>query len=80
MKYAVFPDHVVSRTDGQVHFIGAAELINLYGVDPRECFVIDFNAGPRAYAQQMRLVEEEGLIHLRPSYRGNYKLEKTNGR
>lgn len=34
-KYLVRPSRVVSRNDGEVHFISARKLIQLHGVDPR---------------------------------------------
>ena len=40
IKYAIRPGHVVSRTDGQVHYVGVAELMHLWGVRPSECIVI----------------------------------------
>ncbi len=73
MKYAVHPDYVVSRNDADVHHIDANSLIRLYGVDPRECVVIDKEkTNARTYAHLMRCADEDGLIHLRPRFDGNY--------
>ena len=38
-KYLVHAGTVVSRNDGDKHFINARELMRLYQVDPRECVV-----------------------------------------
>lgn len=74
MKYAIHPDFVCSKTDRDAHYIDAQHLIHLYGVDPRECVVINDNADRRSYVQLMRLAEQDNLIHLWPRYDGNYKL------
>lgn len=74
MKYSVHPDFVVSKTDRDVHYISADHLIHLYGVDPRDCVVIDDNADRRTYANLMRLAEEDNLIALRPRFDGNYTI------
>lgn len=75
MKYAVHPDFAISKSDGDVHYISADHLIHLYGVDPRECVVINDNADRRTYANLMRLAEEDNLIHLWPRFDGNYTLK-----
>jgi hypothetical protein len=40
IRYAVFPGNVTSENDGDKHYVGARQLMHLYGVDPRECIVI----------------------------------------
>ena len=40
-KYLVIPGHVFSQNDDQQHYIGAGQLMRLYGVDPKECIIID---------------------------------------
>ena len=61
-KYALHPGYVISRNDGDEHYIGEWQLQRLYGVQPNECVLV----GPG--------VAGEGLIHLRPRYDGNYTL------
>lgn len=36
-KYAVWPREVVSKYDGDVHYISFLKLCRLYGVNPSEC-------------------------------------------
>ncbi len=64
-KYVICPGWVESQTDGDRHFIGAARLMQLYGVSPAECFV------ERAWPFRPL---PEGLIPLGPRYRGDYTL------
>ena len=72
MKYAVFPDYVKSKSDGDEHYITGDMLIHLYDVDPNECVVIDDRNNQRIRVELMRLAEEDKLIQLRPRYDGNY--------
>ena len=37
--YILFPGMVVSKADGDVHYIDAPTLARLYGLDIRECIV-----------------------------------------
>lgn len=64
LKYLVVPDYVLSKNDKQWHWVGAADLIRLYKVDPRECFI--FNPERRLYP--------DSLIELYPKYNGDYKV------
>lgn len=78
-KYAVWPGLVTSKTDGQVHFISAAQLVMLYGVKWDECIVYD---AARLYelpdsVRESRMAVAESLIPLRPRYDGNYTLPKS---
>lgn len=74
MRYAIHPDFVLSKSDGDVHYIGALQLIFLYRVAPRECLVIDDSKDRYTYARLMARAEEEGLIHLWPRYDGDYTI------
>ena len=40
IKYAVYPGMIRSRNDGDWHYVGAAQLIRLYGVRPSECLIV----------------------------------------
>lgn len=40
-KYVICPGYVTSQTDGQSHYIGAKQLMQLYKVDPRDCHVYE---------------------------------------
>ena len=39
IKYILVPDWVISRTDGDKHFISSDKLARLYGVPLRECMI-----------------------------------------
>jgi len=70
-RYILHPGYVESKNDGQRHFIGAAELSRLYGVDMRNC-VIDDESG-----LGMRGVRPAPTdVHLYPSYHGDYTLRE----
>jgi len=63
-RYIVHPGFVVSRTDGDQHYIGYSQLIALYKVDPTLCIL--YKEGeyiPRALD-----------AHLYPKYSGDYSL------
>lgn len=79
LKYSIHPDYVLSRRDGDVHFIDARELMNLYGVSPHECLVIRDSDGRKNYALLMARAEELCLLPLRPRFDGNYKLNRQQG-
>lgn len=67
-KYYVVPGEVVSREDGQRHFVSADTLMDLYGVDPEECVIA------RAYPFQGTGMQTEGLRTLKPRWDGRYRL------
>jgi hypothetical protein len=72
MKYAVYPGYVTSKNDGDRHWIGATELIRLYGVRIEECEIYEPAPWwPHSYYtwEKERLA---GLVELRPRYDGNY--------
>jgi hypothetical protein len=65
-KYLVVPGRVRSQNDGDEHFIGAARLMTLYGVEPNECVIAPENReGWRAPGH---------LIVLAPRYDGDYSI------
>jgi hypothetical protein len=39
--FVVRPGYVTSRSDGDRHWIGAQQLMELNGVDPRDCVIED---------------------------------------
>ena len=66
-KYFVVAGEVISRTDGQRHYVGPHELMDLYGVDPKECVI----------ALTYPFHRPRGLEHLRtlkPRFDGRYRL------
>lgn len=65
-RWVVIPGAVVSQEDGETHFIGAQQLMNLYGVPRKECVVVgDTDFIPPAHRH---------LPKLRPRYDGDYSL------
>jgi hypothetical protein len=39
-KYILIPDYVISRTDGDLHYVDAMQLARLYNVPLSECIVV----------------------------------------
>jgi len=76
-KYLICPGKVRSR-DGDVHFIGAPQLIELYRVDPKDCVIEPKGNKARFWKRP------KDVIELYPRSRGDYsipkaKQEPTNG-
>lgn len=69
-RYAVHPGYVMSKYDGQRHYVGFYELCRLYGVDPFLAVKWDFRY-PQTYLGRKR----SDYIHLYPRERGDYDLE-----
>jgi hypothetical protein len=69
-RYLVHPGMVVSKNDGQEHYISAHRLMKLYQVDPRECLIQEPNDPflPRGYDIYYP------WIHLYPRYDGDYPI------
>lgn len=66
-KYIVIPGRVRSGTDGDTHFITSVRLMELYKVEPAECYVVkegDVDALKRL----------PRLPTLRPRYDGDYRI------
>jgi hypothetical protein len=78
-KYVLFPGYVVSRLDGERHYLTAPKLAELYGVDFFGCRV--FMAGE--YSESDDLVIEhlraKGFVFLEPRSDGNYKFNAGAG-
>lgn len=69
-KYLIVPGQVRSRSDGDTHYISAQELIRLYGVNPKECKIVE----QQVLVNVDRLEKYyPGLIELRPRYDGKYR-------
>lgn len=71
-KYVIHGDHVISRYDGQHHFVSASKLINLYRVDPRECIIYEEGC-LRGYTPEFI----DTLIHLYPDHQGVYEKPES---
>lgn len=66
IKYVVVPGEVTSKKDGQRHFVRAGQLMQLYGVNPKECVVISED-------EYYRRGDMDGMTVLRPRYDGHYR-------
>ena len=66
-KYLILPGVVRSRSDGDMHYISARQLIELYKVNPEECKIVDS-------PQSAQGIEWKDYIELRPRTDGNYNL------
>jgi hypothetical protein len=61
IKYVLHPGFITSRTDGDRHYIGDAQLARLYGVPMSECIKHGVLPGFNG-------------IDLHPQYDGDYSL------
>lgn len=80
VKYALHPGPVISKRDGDRHFIDAHTLARLYRVAPSECVVVPWEAQrgrEREHEILLERIERMNLIHLLPSYQGNYTLPES---
>lgn len=59
-KYALHPGWIISKNDGDRHYIGIGQLVNLYQLKPNEYIVWGKGHNWDAY------------VHLHPDYYGNY--------
>lgn len=71
MRYILHPGTVKSKTDGQEHYISAARLARLYGLNLVDCIV---HTEPKSYAFNVY------DIHLHPRYDGDYTLPLFSGK
>lgn len=67
IKYYICPGEIHSKSDGDIHYVGAKELMRLYGVSPDECKVIDSKESAWG-------LDWSAAIALRPDYTGKYDL------
>jgi hypothetical protein len=67
-RYIVEPGWVISKTDGQEHFIGADQLIRLYGVDRRDCIIINSDEDYKTHRLDLN------DVRLQPRHSGDYTL------
>jgi hypothetical protein len=62
-KFALHPGTVISRNDGQEHFVSAWQLARLYKLSPSEWFIWDGDQQNGSW---------DDYIHLYPDYHGRY--------
>lgn len=70
-EYYIVGGYVTSANDGDEHYISAAQLAHLYGVDPSACLVAGNWLRPDPCLP-------EGLLVLTPRSDGNYALPKPD--
>lgn len=63
MKFILHPGKIKSVVDGDIHYISYNGLINLYGLNPKDCINFGHNKGD--------IFEDH--IHLYPLRDGNYR-------
>lgn len=68
--YAIHPGHVVSKNDGDIHYIGYCRLMELYGLRPFQCVIWDDDR-PMTFLGY----KKENYVHLYPRRDGNYTLK-----
>lgn len=71
-KYVLCPGYVQSRMDGQIKFVGAQRLAELYGVPMSECYENDANGRWRVGKTKEQI---DSMIWLFPDYSGRYVLK-----
>lgn len=64
--YVLFPGYVRSRNDSQLHYVSAAELARLYGVNFDKCLVV--------YDVTLGYIKKDNYVELRPDHSGKYEL------
>lgn len=73
-KYVICPGKVISKSDGQVHYIGPMMLMQLYKVSPDECEIYEpAKWWPNSF-YRMAEIKKLGLRILRPQHDGDYTL------
>lgn len=70
-EYALYPGPVISKMDGDEHYIGAAQLAQLYGVRLSQCIVIHPEDFKKPW-QRGLIARAAQLPALRPRYSGDY--------
>lgn len=71
--FVVYPGYVISQGDFETHWITAAQVMDLHGVRPDECFVLDeedplFDIKRRSLGDAL-----ERLMPLTPLTSGGYR-------
>ncbi len=70
-KYAVVGGPIMSENDGDLHYVNAGTLCDLYSLDRRECILYDRNR-PGFFWHHI----PPELIVLGPRYDGNYEVPR----
>ncbi len=66
-RYVLCPGWIMSKNDGDWHYIGAAKLAHCYGVNLRNCLI-------KLPGQTLHPGFYTGMVFLEPRYDGDYRL------
>jgi hypothetical protein len=71
-RYVLCPGWIISRIDGDFHYIGAAKLARYYGVNLRDCLI----ELPKQKLHPLGLPPGfyTGMVFLKPRLDGDYRL------
>lgn len=75
LRYVLHPGNVRSLHDKDVHFLSEQDLMELHGVDPKDCVLYDL----RNPFEAAGFKNQEGDIHLFPRPDGKYKNYGNKG-
>jgi hypothetical protein len=77
-KYVVMGGEVISKTDGDRHYVDSPTLMRLYGLSREEAVLME-ETEFKDIPNEIYRYEQMGLQVLRPRFDGNYSLnpEKT---
>lgn len=77
-KYLVIADYVISKNDGDRHFLNCYDLMMLYAVHGEECICVESSFRGR-YSPPLEeyFRRYPNLIVLRPNYRGDYSIPRS---
>lgn len=62
IKYIIHPEYMISKSDGESHYISFCDLLNAYQLNIKEC--VRYQEDIHRY--------DKNLIHLYPRYHGDY--------
>lgn len=67
-KYVVIGGEIPSKNDNDIHYIHPTELIRLYRLDIKDCYIFNSYKEVRGLSGK--------YIFITPRYDGNYNLKK----
>lgn len=68
IKFVLRTGSVMSCSDRQIHSVQASRLVNLYGLNPKDCLIDPSE-------RQLRGYHEDELVHLCPLDSGEYRVK-----
>ena len=69
-RYILHPGYVTSKNDGERHYISGLRLMQLYGVNRRDCTIIEGDG----FRSLSKYRGQPGDVHLHPRRDGDYRL------